>query len=85
MADLLERINSVIKEAIEENNGEDKVSELNFSEKEINIGKLTPAMKTAIEECSNVDFLGLSDCNLTSLENLPYLSKLDTIDLKDNE
>lgn len=31
MADILKEINEIIKEAIEENEGEEKVSELNFS------------------------------------------------------
>jgi hypothetical protein len=41
MATLFDKINSIIKEAIEENDGEDKVTELNFSEKEYVIGQLT--------------------------------------------
>jgi hypothetical protein len=85
MTTLFDKINSIIKEAIEENDGEDKVTELNFSEKEFTIGQLTTEIKTAIEQCPNVDFLGLSDCGLNSLENLPNLTKVETIDLKDNQ
>lgn len=85
MSTLFEKITSTIKEAVEENDGEDKVTELNFSEKEYQIGTLTVEMKNAIQQCQNVDFLGLSDCGLNSLDNLPTLPKLETLDLKDNE
>ena len=85
MASLLESITQIIKVTIDDVDGEDNVTELNFSEKGLNIGQITPEVKAAIELYGNVDFLGLSECKLTSLQNFPNLPKLATVDLKTNQ
>jgi hypothetical protein len=71
-----------IQEAINQEGDPSKLIELNLSE--IKIGKFTPEIKKAIELCSNLEILILTDCGLDSLDNMPKLD-LTAIDLTANK
>lgn len=72
-----------IQEAIKsEGNDPSKHVELNLSK--IQIGEFTPDIKKAIEACKNLEILILTECGLTSLNNMPELD-LTAIDLTANQ
>jgi len=77
-AEALERINEQVEEQ------EDDVQEISLDTLEL--GKLTPEIKAAIEKHKDtLVFLSLNECQLTSLENFPNLPKLSRLELTDNK
>mmetsp|Transcript_17444 Transcript_17444/g.19862 ORF Transcript_17444/g.19862 Transcript_17444/m.19862 type:complete len:212 (-) Transcript_17444:167-802(-) len=49
------------------------------------IEKFTPELTKALEKFENLFFVSLNDCGLTSLDNLPNLTKLIRFELTDNK
>lgn len=71
-----------VQEAIKNAGDIDKIVELNLSA--IKIGKFNPDIKKAVEKCSNLEILILTDCDLESLDHFPE-TDLTAIDLTSNK
>eukprot|EP01017_Pseudomicrothorax_dubius_P034997 TRINITY_DN4856_c0_g1_i11.p1 TRINITY_DN4856_c0_g1~~TRINITY_DN4856_c0_g1_i11.p1 ORF type:complete len:198 (+),score=79.12 TRINITY_DN4856_c0_g1_i11:33-626(+) len=70
-----------IKECVEDQKPAE-VEEMDLED--IEIGKLTPAIKKELEKYKNLKILGITNCGLTTLENFPNLNALQELNLSTN-
>ena len=75
LAEVRKRIKEILKE-------EDK-SEVDLSD--VKIGRFTDDIRKEIEKCTEATVLILTECDLSSLENMPRLPTVIAIDLSSNK
>lgn len=74
-----ETIKLIIKERKEP---AEKIKELDLGGERI--GQITPEVKTLLEKFKNLECLVLSECDISSLDNLPQLPHIQDLDLSSN-